>query len=170
MYQWRRRRHLPAAAQGYHSLEPEGVSFTMWDDFGLFSCWPHGLQRVRTVVASDWRAAAVFLVLHCESTAGTDMLAQDVAVMPGGRGAAFGGCFLSPLMVGHVVQHLRECRAHAVILEPDIQAYWFPVLGHATTRSVEVASEGASVFFPRGLAPTRAPYATGVTLVGQCAR
>ena len=51
MYQWRRRRHLPAAAQGYHSLEPEGVSFTVgrFRPFFLLASWfatrPHSCRQ-----------------------------------------------------------------------------------------------------------------------------
>ena len=49
-------------------------------------------------------------------------------------------------MAGHIVQHLAECKAHAVVL-PDIKAYWFPLVQLATVRSVEVAPVAAAGCF-----------------------
>ena len=47
------------------------------------------------------------------------------------------------VLVGPVVQHLAECHAHAVVLVPDVRAYWFPVLRQASVRSVVVSPMGA---------------------------
>eukprot|EP00752_Nemacystus_decipiens_P016750 g14988.t1 len=73
-----------------------------------------------------------FSQCSCVGTAGADVLAQDVSVLPGTQGEAFGFCFPPPVMVGPVLQHLRECQAHAVLLAPDTKAFWFPLLKSAT--------------------------------------
>lgn len=62
--------------------------------------------------------------------------------MPGSGSKAFGVCLPPPLMVEHVLQHLFECRAHTVVLVPDIKAYWFPVLQRAKLRSGAIAPCG----------------------------
>eukprot|EP00752_Nemacystus_decipiens_P016879 g15111.t1 len=83
-----------------------------------------------------------FSQYSCAGTAGVDILAQDVSVLPGTQSEAFGFCFPPPVMVGPVLQHLRECQAHAVLLAPDTKAFWFPLLKSATVRSVPVADVG----------------------------
>lgn len=104
-----------------------------------------------------------FSQYSCAGTAGgVDVLAQDVSVLPGTRKEAFGFCFPPPVMVGPVLQHFRECQAHAVLLAPDAKAYWFPLLRSATVRSVEVATIGAPGVFQcpskdGGLKPWRYP-------------
>lgn len=85
---------------------------------------------------------------HCAGTSGVDVVAQNLAVLPGTDIPAFGFCFPPPVMVGHVVQRLEECRAHAVILVPGMKSYWFPRVQLATSRSVPVSAtdtEGAFV-------------------------
>ncbi len=82
----------------------------------------------------------------CAGSAVVDMLAQDVAVLPGARDAAFGFGF-PPTMVGPVLQHLRECGAHAVVLVPGTKKHWFPLLQLATVRSIQVAAVGESGVF-----------------------
>ena len=42
-------------------------------------------------------------------------------------------------MVGHVVQHLVELKAHAAVFLPDVTPYWFLPEQGATARSIEVA-------------------------------
>ena len=120
---------------------------SLWDQLGPFSMDLMACNASAQLSPVTGERLPFLSRFHCGGASGMDMLAQDVAVMPGSGGVAFGFCFPPPLMVGHVVQHLRECRAHAVVLVPDIQAYWFPVLHHATTRSVEVAPRGASGIF-----------------------
>ena len=72
-------------------------------------------------------------------SAGTDVFAQDVSIVPDTRGPAFGFCFPAHIMAGHIVQHMVECKVHAVALLPDVKAYWFPLLQFATVRAIEVA-------------------------------
>ena len=42
-------------------------------------------------------------------------------------------------MAGHIVQHMAECKTHAVALLPDVKAYWIPLLQFATVKAIEVA-------------------------------
>lgn len=88
-----------------------------------------------------------FSRFSCPGSAGTDMLAQNVAVMPGTSMQAFGYCFPPPKMAGHVLQHLEECRAHAVLVLPDTRPYWFPLVQLASVRSLPVASRGEAGVF-----------------------
>ena len=81
-----------------------------------------------------------FSHFSCAGSAGVDVLAHDVSILPGTTEQAMGFCFPPPVMVGHVLQHLRECEAHAVILAPATKAFWFPLLQWATIRSLCVAT------------------------------
>lgn len=76
----------------------------------------------------------------CQGSVGVNVFAQDVSVMPGGAAPAFGFCFPPPVMAEHVAQHLAECKEHAVLLVPDVPAYWFSLVQRAAVRSVTVAS------------------------------
>ena len=49
-------------------------------------------------------------------------------------------------MVGHVVQHMAECKAHAVIDIPDVWDHWFPRVLKATARSLETPQIGSFGF------------------------
>ena len=50
------------------------------------------------------------------------MLAQDVARVQITGEQAFGDCFPPAVMALHIVRHLADCQAHAVIVVPDTQA------------------------------------------------
>lgn len=82
----------------------------------------------------------------CAGSKGVDVLAQDVAVLPGTSEPVFSVCFLSPVMAGHVVRHLAECRAHAVVLVIDEKTLWLPLLDLATVKPIVVAPRGATGF------------------------
>ena len=84
-------------------------------------------------------ALPFFSRYDCAGSAGTDVFAQDVSILPGTRGPAFGFCFPPPIMAGHIVLHMAEYKAHAVALLPDVKAYWFPLLQFATVITIEVA-------------------------------
>ena len=45
-------------------------------------------------------------------------------------------------MVGHVVQHMAECRAQAVLVLPDVREYWFPRVSCATVRTLVLPPAG----------------------------
>ena len=57
---------------------------------------------------------------------------------PGGQTAAVGYCERPRVMVVHVVQHMAECKAHAVIDIPDVHK--------ATARSLEIPKIGSFGF------------------------
>ena len=92
-------------------------------------------------------ALPFFSRYDCARSAGTDVLAQDVSIVPGTAAPAFGFCFPPPVMAGHIVQHLTECEAHAVVLLPDVKAYWSPVVQLAALRSITVAPVAATGCF-----------------------
>ena len=50
----------------------------------------------------------LFSQYDCAGSAGTDVLAQDVSIVPGTTAPAFGLCFPPPVMAGHIVQHLAK--------------------------------------------------------------
>ena len=51
-------------------------------------------------------------------------------------------------MVVVVLQHMRSCKARAVLVVPDDRQLWFPLLAAATVRSVSVAAKwDAGTFF-----------------------
>ena len=91
-------------------------------------------------------ALPFFSQYDCAGSAGTDVLAQDVSIVPGTTAPAFGLCFPPPVMAGHIVQHLAECKAHAVVLLPDVEAYRFPVVQLAAVRSITVAPMAATEY------------------------
>ena len=92
-------------------------------------------------------ALPFFSRYDCARSAGTDVLAQDVSIVPGTTVPAFGFCFPPPVVAGHTVQHLAECKAHAVVLLPDVKAYWFPLVQLAAVTSITVAPVAATGCF-----------------------
>ena len=50
-------------------------------------------------------------------------------------------------MAGHVVQHMAECRVHAVIALPDVREYWFQRVSHSILPAI-VLSPAGSFGFP----------------------
>ena len=68
--------------------------------------------------------------------------------MSGTRAPAFRFCFSPPNHgTSHGMQHQAECRVHAVILLPDVKAYWFPLVELATVRSIEVGLVATAWYF-----------------------
>ena len=55
--------------------------------------------------------------------------------------------FPPPVMAGHVVQHLAECHAHAVIVVPGSRSYWFPRVQQAAVRSLLISPPNAGGYF-----------------------
>ena len=89
----------------------------------------------------------LFSQYDCAGSAGTDVLAQDVSIVLDTTVPAFGFWFPPPVMAGHTVQHRAECKAHAVVLLPDVKAYWFPVVQLGEARSITVAPVAATGCF-----------------------
>ena len=99
-------------------------------------------QEGPTTGASERRRLPLFSRYHCEGSAGVDFFSRNAAVTPRENTPAFGYCFKPPAMAGHVVQHLAACRAHAVIVAPDVRWYWFPQVSCATVRTLALPKAG----------------------------
>ena len=81
------------------------------------------------MAAVPFRAGVPFFSQYDrEGPSGTDVLAQHVSRLPSKGERMFGYCFLPPVMVGVIVQHLAEWQAHAVIAVPDTRTFWFPAV------------------------------------------
>ena len=59
-------------------------------------------------------------------------------------------------MAGLLVQHLAECKAHAVVVVPNIKAFWYPRLQRAVVRSREVAAVNGLSYALRDASPVTA--------------
>ena len=88
-------------------------------------------------------ALPFFSQFDCAGSAGADVFAQDVSIVPDTGGPAFGFCFIPAIISGHIARHMVECKAHAVTLLPAVKASWFPLLQLATVRSIEAAPAAA---------------------------
>ena len=99
-------------------------------------------QDSPTTGAGERRRLWFFSRYHCKGSAGVDFFGQNAAVTPRENTPEFGYCFPSPVMVGHVVQHLAEWRAHTVIVVPDVRNYWFPQVICATVRTLALPMAG----------------------------
>ena len=96
--------------------------------------------------AGERRRLPFFLRYHCEGSAGLDFFSPNAAVTAEENTPAFGYCFPPPVMAGHVVQLLAECRAHAVIVVPDALEYWFSQVSCATVRALALPKAGSFGF------------------------
>lgn len=68
---------------------------------------------------------------------------QNVAVTPGGNTATLEFGFPPAGMVGHVGQHVTECRAHVVLVLPDVPEHCSPRVSRVTVSAL-VRSKAAS--------------------------
>ena len=50
-------------------------------------------------------------------------------------------------MADHILQHLADSKAHAVVLLPDVKAYRFALVQLATVRSIAMAPPAAAESF-----------------------
>lgn len=105
--------------------------------------------RLASILAPPLSGEALpfFSQYDCAGSAGNHLLAQDVSIVPGTRVPAFGICVPPPIMAGAIVQHLAECKAHAVAPLPDSRAYWCPFVPLATAKSFEVAPVAVAGYF-----------------------
>ena len=76
-----------------------------------------------------------------------------------------GYCFAPPVTVEHVVEHMAERRAHAVIILPDVHEHWFPQAS-GTTVPAPVLSKAGSFWYPT----TRTECTIALTSATECAR
>ena len=77
---------------------------------------------------------------HCKGSAGVDFFSQNAVAMPVENTPTFGYCYPPPVMVGHAVQHFADCRAHAMIVVPDV----VPQVSCATVRALALPKAGGS--------------------------
>lgn len=85
---------------------------------------------------------------HTQGCAGVDVLSQDLRHRPGSSEACYGFVFPPTAMVGVVLQRLAECKARAVVVVPDVQSTWYPMLAEAAVRTLPLSGKGeAGVFF-----------------------
>ena len=77
---------------------------------------PENAQAGPTTRTGEKQTLPLFSRYHCEESAGVDVFRQNVAVTQGRNPRAVGYCFPPPVMVGHMIQHMAEYKAHAVIV------------------------------------------------------
>jgi len=119
----------------------------LWETFGPFDIDLMACTTSAQLSPQTGDRLPFFSHFSCPDSAGVDVLAQDVAFLPGTTEPAFGYCFPPPVMTGVVVQHLAECHAHAVIVVPDTRPFWFPRVQLATVKSALVAPKNGSGVF-----------------------
>lgn len=95
----------------------------LWDAMGPFDIDLMACTASAQVSPVTGLRLPFFARYSCPGSPGRDVLAQNVAVMLGTYVPAFGYCFPPLAMTGHVVEHLAECRAHAVLVAPDTRPY-----------------------------------------------
>ena len=127
-------------------LQPDAFR-RVWDEWGPFSIDLMASTASAQRIPQSTETLPFFSQYDCEGSLGVDVLAQDVSRVPITGEPAFGYCFPPPVMAGHIVQHLAECRAHAVIVVPDTRAYWFPLVQQAMVHSLEVAPRATFGYF-----------------------
>ena len=112
-------------------------------------CGPHGMYGVGLAVLLKRGGTALpfFSQYDCAGSAGTDVVAQDVSVVPDTGVPASGFCSPPLIMAGRLAQYVAEYKAPGVALLPDVQAYWFTLLQLATDRSIELAPAAANGCF-----------------------
>ena len=88
-----------------------------------------------------------------------------MAVTRGGNTVPLGYCFPPPVTVEHVVQHMTERRAHAVIILPDVHEHWFPRASRTTVPATVLSKTGSF-----GYLTTMTEYAIMCTTATERAR
>ena len=121
-----------------------GAFQNVWEALGPFSINLMASTASAQRIPGSSHTLPFFSQYDCP---GSDVLAQDVCRLPRTGEKAFGYYFSPPAMVGHVVQHLAECHAHAVVVVPDTRAYWYPLVQQAMVCSLDVALKGMFGFF-----------------------
>ena len=119
---------------------------TVWDALGPFKIG--GVACSASVQPSPVTGEPLpfFSRYYCEGSAGVDMLAQDVAILPGTRTPAVEFASPAPVMVGHVVQHLLEFRVRGALLLPLLVPS--PAAGHGSLGGDHPRGTGAFFHWP----------------------
>lgn len=114
----------------------------LWDALGPFNIdLMASTASAQRVPGGSTEALPFFSQYGCEGSSGVDVLSQDVSKIPGTRETAFGYSFPPPVMAGHILQQMAEGNAHAMLLVPGMNAYWFPMAKQATVRFRVVAHQ-----------------------------
>ena len=103
-------------------------------------------QHGRDPHTGERRRLPFYSRYNCEGSDGVDVFQQDVALTPGQGTPAFGYCFPPPVMVGHIVHHLADCHARAVVVLPDLNEYWAPRVTHAAVKELKLPQTGTFSF------------------------
>ena len=121
---------------------------SLWDLLGPFDMDLMACEASAQCSPLTGSRLPFFSQYRCPGSAGVDVLVHNVAVPPSSTTTvAFSLCFSPPIMAGHGVQHLTECRAHAILVVPDTKPYWFSLVRQASVHSVEVAPRNAPNVF-----------------------
>jgi len=78
-----------------------------------------------------------FTRYHTPLTHGVNVMVQDI-----GQQGMFGYCFPPPNMVGAVLEHIVECKAHVVLVAANDGNPWWPKLVSLATRAMIVCATG----------------------------
>lgn len=108
------------AASGYHRTDQTGHAFrVVWEAFGPFNIGLMACTASAHRPPLDRLPPAVLLQIHLWRLARHGRVGTERHSATGRR---VGFCFPpSPLVAGHIVHHLAECRAHAVVLLSDVR-------------------------------------------------
>ena len=95
-----------------------------------------------------YRRLPFYSLFYTNGAAAVDVLSHNVKRMPGSLRTCLGYCFPQPSLVRVVSAHISKYEARAVLVVPNTQASWFPMIEGAGVRSVQIASKGEdSQFF-----------------------
>ena len=95
-----------------------GAFGNVWEALSPFSIDLMASTASAQSIPGSSHTLPFFSQYDCPESSGVDVLAQGVSRLPRTGGQAFGYCFPPPVTVGHVVQHLAECHAHAILWSP----------------------------------------------------
>ena len=104
-------------------------------------------QRTPEGVHGAGEQLSFFSRYHTEASTGVDVSSQEVSRVPDFSRECFG--FPPPGIIGIVLRHLEEKRAHADISVPDLKLQWFTRLEGATVRYLRVSEPGGASQFSR---------------------
>ena len=131
--------YISRPSRGTIILIPPAALMALWDEMGPFNV--DRMACAASVPSSlvSGEALPLFFQYDCAGAVGTDLLTQDVSIVPGTKAPAVRFRFTALVMAGHTVENLAECKAHAIVLVPDVKAYWFPVVQFSAVGSITVA-------------------------------
>lgn len=140
------------AAEEYVRLEPLAFG-VLWSTFGGFDmdlmATTASAQRIPAGNVGEGSSLPFYSRYNTAGSSGTDVLSQNINKMPGSQRECFGFCFPPTSMVGVVLQHLEEQKAHAVVVVPDRKDSWYPLLQGATVQAQSVSARGENGQFFR---------------------